>query len=149
MSTFLSGVEILEIQTFVRPLENEDDIAQWLDLFHVFSRVEQLRILGNLIRALPARCNSSPPKWPPTCCPHCANSPSAWTRLSCGRSSRSLARITARVFPPLYCTLVIGGRVNLADFARTPPSYLLPSTISRHQPAKRCITKTCPESSSP
>ena len=46
MSTFLSGVEILEIQTFVRPLENEDDIAQWLDLFHVFSRVEQLRITG-------------------------------------------------------------------------------------------------------
>ncbi|KAI9455925.1 hypothetical protein BJY52DRAFT_1278184, partial [Lactarius psammicola] len=46
MSPFLSGVRILDIHTFVRPLGNDEDSAQWLDIFHVFNRVEQLRVTG-------------------------------------------------------------------------------------------------------
>ncbi|KAH8992402.1 hypothetical protein EDB92DRAFT_1945199 [Lactarius akahatsu] len=46
ISSFLSGVRALDIHTFVRPLGSDEDFAQWLNLFHVFSRVEQLHITG-------------------------------------------------------------------------------------------------------
>jgi len=46
MSPFLSGVRTLDIHTFVRPPGNDEDVAQWLDLFRVFSHVEHLHVTG-------------------------------------------------------------------------------------------------------
>ena len=43
---FLSSVRTLEIDVYVRPLGNDENVAQWLDLLHVFNRVENLRIVG-------------------------------------------------------------------------------------------------------
>ncbi|KAH9017805.1 hypothetical protein EDB85DRAFT_2014662 [Lactarius pseudohatsudake] len=46
----ISGVRILKIQAFFQSpaLGNNENIAQWLDLFRVFNCVEQLLIVGDV-----------------------------------------------------------------------------------------------------